>query len=353
MAGKRQVTAILQAGNAPTSAEIEALYTRIHDMLTTVCGLVQTSDTGQLASFSGLSAPVGNVVTIHGYRVYRMNDALSATKPVYLNVLFRYLADTTYCIPWPAFTFGFGTDGAGNLTAPSCSARAISGLRNESTYFPQAKNVSKGKSSNSLACGGEGFFWLALHVDGITHEPAEPAVTAASPPAPYGFRPVAGDGIPLVFICVMRNVNKDGVFLGTGISIVTQSNSMLHSQLEIRSQGALLGILDSSGYRSERTFLGAAAPRVAASRGGIAALSRVMTPAPSDSLEPLIPTHVIGAAPVTAGLASGDVLSGIQLGGGLPRTYIYPSRCLAPLECTPPNERAAYAPLLLWEGADV
>lgn len=50
-------------------------------------GLVQTADTGQLDDFDNvLSLPADNVSA--GYRVYELNDALSATHPIYIKLEF-------------------------------------------------------------------------------------------------------------------------------------------------------------------------------------------------------------------------------------------------------------------------
>jgi hypothetical protein len=74
------------------------------------CELVQTSDTGQINWTTVANPSAGGIA---GYEIYRFNDTLQSSRPVFIK--FEY---QTYTGTEPGFyiTVGSGTDGAGTLT---------------------------------------------------------------------------------------------------------------------------------------------------------------------------------------------------------------------------------------------
>jgi len=349
---KRQSLSVMQAGDVPTSAEIQALYAELHDYLTPVCGLVQAGDTGQLASFAGLTIGSSYTVTTHGYRIYRMNDALASVAPIYVKVVYRYFQSSRAC-PWPLLTFGQGSNGAGVITGVGPSVCALEGMGTGYVYYDQANAaVRLARSNKSFGCGGEGFCWLAFHADGINYATTEPAISNLNEPVSYSFRPVAGDGVPLLFFSLFRHTDRGGNLLDTGFSVIAHNSSTRYSSTAIYNYGGIQANVVGSAVSSERMFLGASTIN-GAMRGGKASLTRVMIPSPLNQPEPVLATPMMGAVPVAAALADGEVLAGVTLLDGHPHDYIHPTRCLAPLEPTPGATRAAFAPLLIWEGATV
>lgn len=88
-------------------------------------GFVQTSDAGQVnpstivvATTSGTGGTFGDD---YGYLMFRMNDSLSATLPVYIKFIFGSYFPSTSSARRCAMRiiFGFATDGAGNFTGPT------------------------------------------------------------------------------------------------------------------------------------------------------------------------------------------------------------------------------------------
>lgn len=74
-------------------------------------GLVQTADTGQI-NWETVETP-GENNTDAGYEVWRFNDALQETQPIYLKIIYgRALSASRLRL---AFQVGTGSDGAGNL----------------------------------------------------------------------------------------------------------------------------------------------------------------------------------------------------------------------------------------------
>lgn len=75
-------------------------------------GLVQTSDTGQV-NWTTVTRPVSNS-TVAGYEIWRFNDALQGTYPLFLKVEYGSLTSITLGQVW--LTIGKGSNGSGTLT---------------------------------------------------------------------------------------------------------------------------------------------------------------------------------------------------------------------------------------------
>lgn len=87
-------------------------------------GLVQTSDTGQI-NWATVLKPGTN--TDAGYEIWRFNDSLQATAPIYIRFDFGTTA-TAVTQPRIKATVGTGTNGAGTLTGTALTtARIING----------------------------------------------------------------------------------------------------------------------------------------------------------------------------------------------------------------------------------
>ena len=75
-------------------------------------GMVKTTDTGQI-DWSTVNAPVGGTSQM-GYEIWRFNDSLQSTAPIYLRIGYGSGASAGICSLW--FTIGKGSDGAGNIS---------------------------------------------------------------------------------------------------------------------------------------------------------------------------------------------------------------------------------------------
>lgn len=102
------------APDISSNAAFRKWATGIHDALLE-CGWVQTDDTGQ-ADFASMNAPTGTPDTAAGYRVYRLDDALQATAPVFVKFEPGRGGQSSSNVPAAWFTVGQETDGAGNLS---------------------------------------------------------------------------------------------------------------------------------------------------------------------------------------------------------------------------------------------
>lgn len=93
-----------------------SMFKSVHDALI-ACGMVQTSDTGQL---NLTTAPTGNTTAgyLYGYTVYRWNDDYQATYPLYIRINWLNITATNGYRTFQPIV-GEGTDGAGNITGKS------------------------------------------------------------------------------------------------------------------------------------------------------------------------------------------------------------------------------------------
>jgi len=83
------------------------------------CGLVQTSDTGQIDWAATLATPPAIVAnTTVGYEIFRFADTLQSTAPIYLKVEYaaQILGSSSNTIPAVFIRFASNTNGSGTLT---------------------------------------------------------------------------------------------------------------------------------------------------------------------------------------------------------------------------------------------
>lgn len=92
-----------------TNAEFRALGSAVSSAFQTV--LVKTTDTGQI-NWSTVINPAGN--TAAGYEIYRFNDSLQSTAPIFLKI--EYGMSDSGGRPALWLTIGKGSNGAGSIT---------------------------------------------------------------------------------------------------------------------------------------------------------------------------------------------------------------------------------------------
>ena len=113
-----------------TCAIAQASYRLMAQALLTnmvAAGFVQTSDTSQVTPSTivvgtGSSPGAGTFPDDYGYLMFRMNDSLSSTLPVFIKIVFgAFFAASSGSVRRAAvkITIGFSTDGAGNFVGPT------------------------------------------------------------------------------------------------------------------------------------------------------------------------------------------------------------------------------------------
>lgn len=113
----------------------------VHDALI-ACGLIQTSDTGQL-TISTATSPSASAFA--GYEVFRFDDAAQATDPIVIKV--EYGKGTNANRAALRITIGSSTDGAGTVS--------------NSTQWTVQNGTTPGTTGRVAAChDDDGIFWV-------------------------------------------------------------------------------------------------------------------------------------------------------------------------------------------------
>ncbi len=141
-----------------SSAAFQAWVNEIYTGLVTSCGLTQTADTGQMAVPCVTTLPGTN--TTGGYYIFRFNDTLQATSPVFIKLEFGTGAGAAN--PRLFITVASATDGAGNLSAglTQCTTGFTSstitnpGVANYVSRF--CYNATQGYCGMAFKIGGSG-----------------------------------------------------------------------------------------------------------------------------------------------------------------------------------------------------
>lgn len=134
------------------------------------CGLVQTADTGQVTPSALGPTSTNNATT--GFLVYRFNDTLQATAPVFIKVEFgagNWTVGASGKVPQCWITVGTGTNGAGTITGVQ-SARIpvqMTATQAASTIVPAnfpiwtsggANRIAQVQVRSGVNSGGNGFW---------------------------------------------------------------------------------------------------------------------------------------------------------------------------------------------------
>lgn len=125
------------------------------------CGLVQTTDTGQI-DWGSVQAPTAAYVMM-GYEIWRFNDALQNTAPVYLKLEYGSGAggQTAPCLRW---SLGSGSVGNGTLTG--LGVRDESGFSGNTYVILNTSGVFVNNTLLTYISGDNNRLVLALNARG-------------------------------------------------------------------------------------------------------------------------------------------------------------------------------------------
>lgn len=101
-----------------TDAGFRAWVAEIINALTSTLTLTQTTDTGQINTTT-VTRPAAN--TAAGYSIFRFNDTLQATSPVFIKLEYGCNSSTTGVQMW--ISVGTGSNGSGTLTGTAQISR--------------------------------------------------------------------------------------------------------------------------------------------------------------------------------------------------------------------------------------
>lgn len=118
--------------NMTTDAAFRAWGSAIGTALAAV-GLIRTTDTGQI-DWTTVIRPATAGPTYAGFEIWRFNDTLQATAPVFIRIDYGTGTSTT-ANAGIAVTVGRATDGAGTLTGSQVSQRIALNFGNTTTAY--------------------------------------------------------------------------------------------------------------------------------------------------------------------------------------------------------------------------
>lgn len=261
-------------------------------------GLIKTADTGQIDWLTA-ARPVIN--TAAGYEIWRFNDALQATAPIFLKL--EYGTGTGAATPGLWLTVGTGSNGAGTLTGTT-TGRALA-------TFSTVPSVA---SFPSYLCVGSGFV-------GLSHKAG--AVTGSG----FGFfaisRTFDGAGAPSGQGCIV-------LWGAAGDTAVALSQCLRFAATAV-------------AYTASTLFSLVPAQVLASFSGTDYLVYPVFGISPSAWVVPTLATVISSEIP-------GGTLFSVAMGGGPARTLIsVPSRPRSIVIGTGPGAFTTYHLAMLWE----
>lgn len=135
-------------GISQTAVTWKANVKGLHDALIAV-GLVQTSDTGQYDVNAIAAVPAQNASG--GYTMYRFNDSLAGSAPIYLRIDW-FTVNAATLKPSVRFSVGQGSNGAGVLTSPLGGTRTLAAI----------STTAASASVTSYLAAGDGYLCICL-----------------------------------------------------------------------------------------------------------------------------------------------------------------------------------------------
>lgn len=186
-----------------TSEKLRLWVVDLFDKITSH-GLVQTADTGQLVPASAnVPSTGGNSGSVLiGYWVFRFNDTLQATAPIFLRVEIRVMGNVGSHIPGFSVTIGSGSNGAGVITGLSTTLASTGDI---TATTPSLPSLVVNTTSTICSSNARGFF-------GILYQPGQYRGGVAVVRSPMAF-------------CVSRTQAADGTPTSDGVSLFVQANT--------------------------------------------------------------------------------------------------------------------------------
>jgi len=167
---------VLSVNLLTADADAQAWVNAMHAAIA-ASGMVQTSDTGQMASPYTGAKPTGTLATM-GYEIWRMNDTQQANFPIYLKIEYGSNNSAATGAAW-FITIGTGTNGAGTITGTLLARTNMA--RNGTPPAGTFEQVASAGEGYFCMCQGlgalnwAGFFCLQRHID-VNGDPTDDAI---------------------------------------------------------------------------------------------------------------------------------------------------------------------------------
>lgn len=255
-------------------------------------GLVQTADTGQINTATA-NRPAINASA--GYQIWRFNDTLQATAPIFIRIEYRTQGGATD--PGMSFGIGTSTNGAGTLTGTN--------------FVPLLQVANTAQITDTTRSS----FWCA--VDGF-----------------FGMDWKVGSGSTGCVWVICRTVDNTGAPTADGLLSLSLAQSMLHGRYMRFGSGAVASADQTTASNLQLTHwpFGLTTSLV----GSDPQVATAWVPMPR--MMPVV--GVVGVLNVDAAQGTTFPFTGV---GTTPRTY------LACSNYTHMNSSSQLKPAILWE----
>jgi hypothetical protein len=203
--------------------KIQAQAQFVEDTLVTTGGWVLTSDTGQTAPAS-LAAPTGSNQK-KGYRIYRMDDALAGSFPVYMRI--DYGSGVNNTAGWEFgmwLTIGTGSNGTGTITGIILNGTTDTVCTVSEARQPGSSGTNT--ATNSYGSATAGRVQLGMFINTVANNPLVLSIERTKDSAGAD----TGDGLLLAF--------TSGNNGGTTVPGAVVDGCLTHTCYLVRAGGA-------------------------------------------------------------------------------------------------------------------
>jgi|GEM_PF-5465204 len=186
------------------------------------CGLVQTTDTGQInwttVTRTNVAYSGGGIENVVGYEIYKFNDSLQATVPVFIKIEYGYIGDDNashsarvITAPVLFITVSNATNGAGAMNGTLLSGRTrVAGGTPESVGSSTADGSGTTATPSPCFFSGNGsYINIALGVTTV----AQPTYSSVAGQTHYSSFPA--------ILTIERSLNTDGSINNNGVYLLT------------------------------------------------------------------------------------------------------------------------------------
>lgn len=160
-----------------TDANFRAWGKAISDAFAAL-GLVKTADTGQI-DWATVSKPAG-ASTMQGYEIWRFNDALQASSPIYFKI--QYGSNTgSAANPCLKLVVGQSSDGAGTVTGTLSTENTFgSGGASSTTAYSCFFSSDGGRINVALFSGGGNSVPFGFYIERVKDDNGLPTVSGVN-----------------------------------------------------------------------------------------------------------------------------------------------------------------------------
>jgi hypothetical protein len=236
-------------------------------------GLIKDTDAAQI-NWATVAKPTG-VSTMMGYEVWRFNDAIQATCPVYFKIQYGSSSASANIINI-IMQVGQGSDNAGTLTGTTATATTFGSGTSSSTTYSCFISSDGGRINVAMFAGGGLSIPFGFYIERIKDDNGDPTANgvnivyfgvtgAATASVSQQYLPLTGAAYPATpmtgFMCAMpssgqasygTNVGLFPIYPNLGYAANPDMGALVYFTGDIASPGTMLNV---TMYGTTHTFV--------------------------------------------------------------------------------------------------